>query len=80
MSLIKVENGEVRIFADKFDLATWASVSFSFKNELRIVTAAKAYVSYRVKKNDDALKALTRIFKQYLAELQADGQTEVSKQ
>ena len=79
MSLIRVENGEVRIFADKFDLATWASVSFAFKNELRIVTAAKAYVSYRVKKNDDALRALTRIFKQYLAELQADGQTEANE-
>ena len=31
-------------------------------NEVRIVTAAKAYVSYRPKKTEDSLKALSRIF------------------
>lgn len=71
MSFVKVENGEIRIYADKFDLATWASVSYAFKNEVRIVTAAKAYVSYRPKRSEDMLKALLRIFTKYLEEQSA---------
>ena len=79
MNLVKVENGEIRIFADKFDLATWAAVSFAFKNEVRIITAAKAYVSYRPKKTEDALKALSRIFAKYLEEQQADAEAPAQK-
>ena len=79
MSLVKVENGEIRIFADKFDLATWAAVSFAFKNEVRIITAAKAYVSYRPKKTEDPLRALTRIFAKYLEEQQADAENTEQK-
>ena len=79
MNLVKVENGEIRIFADKFDLSAWAAVAFAFKNEVRIVTAAKAYVSYRPKKTEDVLKALSRIFAKYLEEQQTDAEVPAQK-
>ncbi|MBR5314477.1 MAG: hypothetical protein IKU45_03570 [Clostridia bacterium] len=68
MSLVKLENGEIRIFADKFDIGKWSSVAFALENRVRFVTSVKTYISCKLKKNEDALKILLKIFKAYETE------------
>lgn len=65
MSLIKVENGEIKIFADKFDIGKWSSVAFELGNRVRFVTSIKTYLSCKLKKDEDVLKVLIKIFKTY---------------
>ena len=65
MTLVKFENGEIRIFADKFDIARWSAVAFELGNRVRFVTSMKTYVSCKLKKDEDVLKVLIKIFKTY---------------
>lgn len=65
VSLVKVENGEIRIFADKFDVAQWSNVAFALENRVRFVTSMKTFVSCKLKKDEDVLKVLLKIFKTY---------------
>ena len=65
MNLIKVENGEIRIFAEKFDIARWSSVAYELDNRVRFITSMKTYVSCKLKKDEDMLKVLLKIFKTY---------------
>ena len=65
ITLVKFENNEIRIFADKFDIGRWSSVAFELDNRVRFVTSIKTYVSCKLKKGEDVLKVLIRIFKTY---------------
>ncbi len=65
MTLVKLENNEIRIFAEKFDIARWSSVAYELDNRVRFVTSIKTYVSCKLKKGEDALKVLVKIFKTY---------------
>ena len=68
MSLVKFDNGEIRIFAEKFDVARWSSVAFALDNRVRFVTSMKTYISCKLKKGEDVLKVLIKIFKTYESE------------
>lgn len=68
MSFVKFENGEIRIYAEKFDIARWSSVAFALDNRVRFVTSIKTYISCNLKKGEDVLKVLTKIFKTYESE------------
>ena len=65
LTLVKVENSEIRIFADKFDVARWSNVAFALENRVRFVTSMKTFVSCKLKKGEDVLKVLLKIFKTY---------------
>ncbi|MBQ6893813.1 MAG: transcription-repair coupling factor [Clostridia bacterium] len=65
ITLVKFENNEIRIFADKFDIARWSSVAYELDNRVRFVTSIKTYVSCKLKKGEDVLKVLIKIFKAY---------------
>ena len=65
MTLVKFENNEIRIFADKFDIARWSAVAYELDNRVRFVTSIKTYVSCKLKKGEDVLKVLVKIFKTY---------------
>ena len=68
LTLVKVENGEIRFYADKFDIGKWSSVAFAFDNRVRFVTSMKTYIFCKLKKNEDILKLLLNIFKAYETE------------
>ena len=65
INLIKFENNEIRIFADKFDIARWSSVAYELDNRVRFVTSIKTFISCKLKKGEDVLKVLQKIFKTY---------------
>ncbi len=65
VTLVKFESNEIRIFAEKFDIARWSSVAFELDNRVRFVTSIKTYVSCKLKKEEDVLKVLLKIFKTY---------------
>ena len=65
VTLVKFENNEIRIFAEKFDIGRWSSVAYGFDNRVRFVTSIKTYVSCKLKKGEDVLKVLLKIFKIY---------------
>lgn len=65
MTLVKFENNEIRIFAEKFDIGRWSSVAFELDNRVRFVTSIKTFVSCKMKKGEDVLKVLLKIFKTY---------------
>lgn len=68
MNLVKYENGEIRIYAEKFDIARWSSVAYALDNRVRFVTSMKTYISCKLKKSEDVLKILLKIFKTYESE------------
>ncbi|MBQ5389683.1 MAG: transcription-repair coupling factor, partial [Clostridia bacterium] len=68
MNFVKFENGEIRIFADKFDIARWSAVAYALDNRVRFVTSMKTYISCKLKKGEDVLKILIKIFKTYESE------------
>lgn len=68
MSLVKLENGEIRIYADKFDIGRWSSVAYALDNRVRFVTSMKTFISCKLKKSEDVLRVLLNIFKTYEAE------------
>ena len=65
ITLIKFENNEIRIFAEKFDIARWSSVAYELDNRVRFITSIKTYVSCKLKKGEDVLNVLKKIFKTY---------------
>ncbi|MBQ9428654.1 MAG: transcription-repair coupling factor [Clostridia bacterium] len=67
-NFVKIENGEIRIYSEKFDLAKWSSAAFALGNRIRFVSGTKTYISYRAKKEEDLLRVLIAIFKAYEAE------------
>lgn len=68
ISLVKVENGEIRIFAEKFDIMRWSNVAYALDNRVRFVTSMKTYISCKLKKDEDVLKVLRKIFTTYESE------------
>lgn len=41
LSLVRVQNGEISLFADRFDVARWSVVAYTWNNKLRFITSAK---------------------------------------
>ena len=65
VNLVKFENNEIRIFAEKFDIARWSSVAYELDNRVRFITSIKTFISCKLKKGEDVLKVLQKIFKTY---------------
>ncbi len=68
MTLVKVESGEIRIYADKFDIGRWSCAAYALDNRVRFVTSLKTYISCKLKKTEDVLNVLLKIFKAYEVE------------
>ena len=65
LTLVRVQNGEINLFADRFDVARWSVVAYEWNNRLRFITSAKTYLSYRLRKNEEAVDILARMLGQY---------------
>lgn len=65
LSLVRVQNGEISLFADRFDVARWSVVAYTWNNKLRFITSAKTYLSYRLRKNEDAMDVLVQMLRRY---------------
>lgn len=72
-TLVKIENGEIKIFSDKFDLALWSSTAYALGNRIRFVSGTKSYISYRQGKEENLLRVLIAIFTAYEKEKAADN-------
>ena len=65
LTMVRVQNGEISLFADRFDVARWSVVAYEWNNKLRFITSAKTYLSYRLRKNEEAVDVLVRMLGQY---------------
>lgn len=65
LTLVRVQNGEINLFADRFDVVRWSVVAYEWNNRLRFITSAKTYLSYRLRKNEEAVDILARMLGQY---------------
>lgn len=66
ISIVKQEGGEVRMTLSEFDFEVWSEVEEAFPGRLRIVMSGGQYLSFRMKKDENTLRTLHKIFKKYM--------------
>lgn len=57
---------EIQINPEKADLALWSELANDYAGRLRFVNGTEAYISLRLRRNEDALETLTALFTRYL--------------
>ena len=50
----------------EFDFEVWSEVEEAFPGRLRIVMSGGQYLSFRMKKDENTLRTLHKIFKKYM--------------
>lgn len=58
---------EVQIVPEQADIAIWSELADEFAGRLRFMSGTEAYISLRLKSNENALDTLTTLFEKYLA-------------
>ncbi|MCI6502272.1 MAG: transcription-repair coupling factor [Clostridia bacterium] len=66
ISIVKQEGGEVRMTLSEFDFEVWSEVEEAFPGRIRIVMSGGQYLSFRIKKDENTLRTLHKIFKKYM--------------
>ncbi|MBR6708239.1 MAG: transcription-repair coupling factor, partial [Clostridia bacterium] len=57
---------EMQIVPEHADLALWSELADEYAGRLRFVSSTEAYISLRLRKNEDVLETLTALFNRYL--------------
>ena len=74
MKKVMQRSGEVQIVPIAADIALWSDLADEYTGRLRFVSATEAYISLRLRQNEDVLETLTALFNRYL-ELQAKSES-----
>ena len=57
---------EVQIVPEQADIALWSELADDYAGRLRFMSGTEAYISLRLKSNENALDTLTALFEKYL--------------
>ncbi len=66
VNLLKQNGSEIQIHLTKFDLDTWADIEEEFPGRLKIVMSSAQYLSYRIRKDENPIRIINKIFEKYI--------------
>ena len=62
VNLIKQNGGEIQIHLTKFDFDMWSEIETVFPGRLKMVMSSSQYLSFKIKKDENTLRVINKIF------------------
>ena len=66
INLIKQNGGEIQIHLSKFDFDVWSEIEAEFPGRLKMVMSSSQYLSYKIRKDENPIRVLTKMFEKYI--------------
>ena len=66
INLLKQNGSEIQIHLTKFDFDVWSEVEVAFPGRLKMVMSSDQYLSYRIRKDENPIRILNKIFEKYI--------------
>ena len=66
INLIKQNGNEIQIFLEKFDFDVWSEIEAVFPGRLKMVMSSNQYLSYRIRKDENPIRTLNKIFEKFI--------------
>ena len=73
VKLLKQNGGEIQIHLSKFDFDIWSEIETFFPGRLKMVMSSSQYLSFRMKKEENAIRIINKIFEKYIEISQKQG-------
>ena len=66
INLLKQNGSEIQIHLTKFDFDVWSEIEAEFPGRLKMVMSSSQYLSYKIRKDENPIRILTKIFEKYI--------------
>jgi len=66
INLLKQNGSEIQIHLAKFDFDIWSEIESEFPGRLKMVMSSVQYLSYRIRKDENPIRILNKIFEKYI--------------
>jgi len=66
VNLVKQNGGEIQIYLRSFDFEIWSEIELLFPGRLKMVMSSSQYLSFKIKKDENALRIINKIFENYI--------------
>ena len=74
--MIKQNGGEIQIHLSKFDFDLWSEIEVEFPGRLKMVMSSSQYLSFKIKKDENTLRIINKIFEKSAEILKEKGRQE----
>ena len=76
VTMIKQNGGEIQIHLSKFDFDLWSEIEVEFPGRLKMVMSSSQYLSFKIKKDENTLRIINKIFEKSAEILKEKGRQE----
>ncbi len=66
INLLKQNGSEIQIHLTKFDFDVWSDIEAAFPGRLKMVMSSTQYLSYRIRKDENPILTINKIFEKYI--------------
>ena len=66
VNLLKQNGGEIQIHLSHFDFDVWSEIEVIYPGRLKMVMSSSQYLSFRIKKDENTLRVINKIFEKYI--------------
>ena len=76
VNLVKQNGGEIQIHLARFDFEMWSEIEAVFPGRLKMVMSSSQYLSFRIKKEENTLRTINKIFEKCVEISEKKGRQE----